>query len=130
MGKQGTMQSNVIEYLTLHELEDIFGDCLIDYPQRVNSETGLYPLAFWETHCFPRSVDLHQLANLLGEGIQRHITHRGIFYQHRRYWQEDLANLTPGTEWLIYPTPSLSRPMSIEVFHQGQWICSALTHRN
>lgn len=130
MGKQGTMQSKVIEYLTLHELEDIFRDCLIDYHQCINSETGLSPLAFWETQCFPRSVDPHQLANLLGEGIHRRITHRGIYYQHRLYWQEDLATLTPGTEVLIYPTPSLSRPMTIEVFHQGQWVCSALAGRD
>jgi hypothetical protein len=127
MGKQGTMQSNVIEYLTLHELEDKIRDCLTGHHQRINVETGLSPLAFWETHCFPRSADPHQLANLLGEGIHRTITHRGIYYQHRRYWQEDLATLTLGTEVLIYPTPSLSRPMTIEVFHQGQWICSALT---
>jgi hypothetical protein len=37
VGKQGTMQSNVIEYLTLHELEDIFRDCLIDYHQRISN---------------------------------------------------------------------------------------------
>ena len=130
VGKQGTMQSNVIEYLTLHELEDIFRDCLIDYHQRINSETGLSPLAFWETHCFPRLFDPHQLANLLGEGIHRHITHRGIYYQHRLYWHADLATLTPGTEVHVYPSPSLARPVTIEVFHRKQWICSAFMIRD
>jgi hypothetical protein len=130
VGKEGTMQSNIIEYLTLHELEDIFRDCLIDYNQRINSETGLSPLAFWETHCFPRSVDSHHLANLLGKGIHRHTTHRGIYYEHRRYWHEDLAPFTPGTEVLVYPTPSLARSETIEVFHREQWICSAFMSRD
>jgi len=78
IGKQETMQSDVIEYLTMHELEEKIRDCLIGYHQRINSETGLSPLAFWETHCFPHSVavDPHQLANLLGEGIHRTITYR------------------------------------------------------
>jgi Mu transposase-like protein len=125
MGKQWTMQSNVTEYLTLHELEDIIRDCLIGYHQRINSETELSPLTFWESHCFPRSVDPHRLARLLSEGLRRTITHRGIYYQHRLYWHEDLATFTPGTEVHLYPCPSLARPKTIEVFHQGQWICSA-----
>ena len=130
MGKRGTMQSNVIEYLTLHELEDIFRDCLVDYHQHINGKTGLSPLSFWESHCFPRSVDPHRLARLLGEGLRRTITHRGIYYQHRLYWHEDLATLTPGTEVHLYSSSSLARPKTIEVFHQGQWICSALMSRD
>jgi hypothetical protein len=130
VGKQGTMQSNVIEYLTLQELEDIVRECLIDYHQRINSETGLSPLAFWERHCFPRLFDQHQLENLLGEGIHRHITHRGIYYQHQLYWHADLATLTPGTEVYIYPSTSLASPVTIEVFHREQWICSAFMIRD
>jgi hypothetical protein len=130
MGNQGIMQGSAIEYLTLHELDDIIRDCLIGYHQRVNDKTGLSPLTFWETQCFPCSVNPHRLASLLGEGIHRTITHRGIYYQHRLYWHEDLATLPPGTEVHVYPSPSLSRPMSIEVFHQGQWICSALIIRD
>jgi len=109
MGKQGTMQSNVTEHLTLHELEDIIRDCLIGYHQRVNDKTELSPLTFWETHCFPCPVDPHRLTSLLGEGIHRTITHRGIYYHHRLYWHEDLATLTPGTEVHVYPSPSLAR---------------------
>jgi hypothetical protein len=126
MGKQGIMQSNVTEYLTLHELEDILRDCLIGSHQSVNDKTGFSPLTFWESHCFPRPIDPHRLARLLGEGIHRKITHRGIYYQHRLYWHEDLATLPLGTEVHVYPTPSLDIPMTIEVFHQGQWICSKL----
>jgi hypothetical protein len=130
VGKQGTMQSNVIEYLTLHELEDIVRECLIDYHQRINSETGLSPLAFWERHCFPRFFDQRQLEDLPGEGIHRHISQRDIYYQHQLYWHADLATLTPGTEVHIYPSPSLARPVTIEVFHREQWICSAFMIRD
>jgi hypothetical protein len=125
MGNQGIMQGSAIEYLTLHELDDIIRDCLIGYHQRVNDKTGLSPFTFWETQCFPCSVDPHRLACLLGEGIHRTITHRGIYYQHRLYWHKDLATLPLGAEVHVYPSPSLARPMTIEVFHREQWICSA-----
>lgn len=128
IGEWGTMQGNGTEPLTLDELEDVMKDCLISYHQRINSETGLSPLLFWQSHCFPSPVDPHLLASLLGEGISRSITPQGIYYQHRLYWHQDLAALAPGTKVYIYPTPFLSRPMTIEVCHQGQWICSAFVN--
>jgi hypothetical protein len=83
VGVQGIKQEDVREYLTLHELEDVLKKCLIDYHQRTNSETGQFPLTFWQTHCSPCPADPLRLASLLGGGINSTINRRGIYYQNR-----------------------------------------------
>lgn len=93
------------------------------YHRSVKSRTGQSPLAFWQTYCFLIPVDPHRLAKPLGEGIRRAVLGSGIPYYGRCYWHNELAALLAGTEILIYPTPSLSFPESVEVFMRDSWIC-------
>ena len=124
-GLQESQPEEITGSLTLREMEDAIRHYLTQYHQRVNSRTGISPLTFWQTHCVTEQADQHRLTELLGERIPRIVTHKGIHYQARRYWHDNLAELSPGTEVLICPTPSFSTPRIIEVFFQGKWKCSA-----
>ncbi len=125
MGFRESQPEEVSRSLTLRQMEDALSHYLTQYHQRVNNKTRVSPLTFWQTHCVTERADPHQLTELLGESIPRIVTHKGIQYRARRYWHDDLAELAPGTEVLICPTPSLSTPRTIEVFFQGKWKCSA-----
>ncbi len=124
-GLQGSQPEEVSKSLTLHEMEDALRSYLAHHHQKVNSESGKSPLSLWQTHCVSERADQRRLTELLGERIPRIVTHNGIHYRARRYWHDDLAELAPGTEVLICPTPTLSTPRTIEVFFQGMWKCSA-----
>lgn len=110
---------------TLQDLEDVLKQSLTDHHSSTNSETGQSPLTYWQTHCFPRQADTHRLAVLLSEGVGRTIASAGIRYSQQWYWDDKLGYLQPGTRVLIYPTPSLSIPKSVEVYHQNRWVCTA-----
>lgn len=111
---------------TLDELEHILKDCLAEYHRSATSEWKQSRLA---AHRFPGASDPRRLATLLGEGVRRAVTSTGILYHTRRYWHDELASLPPGTEVIIYPTPSLTIPKSVEVFHQGTWVCTASIYK-
>ena len=124
-GLQGSQPEEITGSLTLREMEDALRHYLAQYHQRVNSRTGISPLTYWQTHCVTERANQHRLTELLGDRIPRIVTLKGIHYQARRYWHDDLSELAPRTEVLICPTPSISTPRTIEIFFQGKWKCSA-----
>ncbi len=122
----GPMAGNEMVHPTLGELEHILKDCLAEYHCNANSGERQSPLAMLG---FPGAADPRRLVRLLGEGARRAVTSKGISYYARRYWHDELASLPPRTEVIIYATPSLAIPKSVEVFHQGTWVCTALVYR-
>ena len=122
----GPIAGNETVNPTLHELEDILKNCLAEYHRSANNEKRPSPLA---AHSFPGAADTRRLARLLGEGVRRAVTTKGVSYHTRRYWHDELASLPPGAEVTIYPLPSLSTAESVEVFHQDRWVCTASAYR-
>lgn len=125
MGVQPAWNRSESPTPTLQDLEDVFKQSLTDYHSSSNSETGQSPPTFWQKHCFPRRAVPHRLAVLLSRGVGRTIVSAGIRYGQQCYWDDQLAYFQPGTRVLIYPTPSLSIPRSVEVYHQNRWVCTA-----
>ncbi len=122
----GPMAGNETVHPTLNELEHILKTCLAECHRSANNEGGQSPLV---VHGFPVAADLRRLVRLLGESARRVVTLKGISYHARRYWHDELASLPPGTEVIIYATPSLTIPKSVEVFHGGTWLCTASVYR-
>src|SRR5260221_10738365 len=82
------------------------------------------PLDYWAEHCLANPADPRQLDMLLKESATRRVIKTGIKYEARVYWHPDLATLV-GQDVLIRAEPSSYAPDEIEVFHRGQWICTA-----
>lgn len=122
----GPMAGNETVHPTLDELDHILKNCLADYHRDANNEGRQSPPAM---HGFSGAVDQRRLVRLLGEGARRAVTSKGISYHARRYWHHELASLPLRTEVIIYATPSFTIPKSVEVFHQGTWLCTAWLYR-
>jgi putative transposase len=127
----GYVASNTVERnpkakaeLTLSELVEEFWSFVAKYSQEVHSETGQTPLDYWKEHCFAEPVDPRRLDILLKEPTNRRVTKEGLKYEGRVYWHIALAGLV-GRSILVRAEPSYSAPDEIEVFHDGQWICTA-----
>jgi putative transposase len=95
------------------------------YHQREHSELGMTPLEYWERHCFPFEADPRDLDLLLPlEEKPRKVFKGRISCNNRTYWHADLATLV-GRYVQIRTAPHYESPKTIEVFHNGQHICTA-----
>lgn len=127
----GYVGSNVVERnpsvkagLTISQVVERFWAFIEQYHHEAHSETGKTPLDYWAEHCLAIPADPRQLDMLLKESATRRVIKAGIKYESRLYWHSDLATLV-GQDVLIRAEPSSYAPDEIEVFHRGQWICTA-----
>jgi putative transposase len=127
----GYVASNTVERnpkakagLTLKELVDKFWAFIARYHAEVHSETGQTPLDYWNERCFAEPADLRTLDILLMEPERRRVINVGIKYNNRVYWHSELAGVV-GEDVIVRVAPSYAPPDEIEVFHDGQWLCTA-----
>ena len=109
----------------MDELVAEFWKFIEQYHTEVHSETGETPLQYWKDHCLALTVDPRRLDVLLMEPCKRRVIKEGIKYDGRIYWHMALAPLV-SENVLIRVEPSYSAPDEIQVFYDGQWICTAL----
>jgi hypothetical protein len=118
---------NVQAKYTITELANKLQDYLDTYHHTSHSETGQTPLDFWAEHCYAIPVEDHRKLDLLLLPIKtRDHIKEGIKYAGRVYWDENLAAHVPmGAEVLLRAARDYTRPDTVEVFYQKQWICTA-----
>jgi putative transposase len=128
----GYVSSNTVERdpnahaeLTLTDLEERFWAFIAKYHQETHSQTNETPLDYWMKHCYAESADPRVLDVLLMERTQRRVFKDGIHYRDRFYWHPDLPTLV-GLDVLIRTAPIYRPPDEIEVFQDGDWICTAI----
>lgn len=127
----GYVGSNVVERnpnvratLTLSELVTQFEQFLQQYHNETHSETDHTPINFWNEKCFTEPIDIRRLDVLLMSSETRRVLKTGIKYAGRQYWHPNLAVLV-GDSVALRIEPSYSAPDTVEVFHNGQWVCTA-----
>lgn len=82
------------------------------------------PLEYWNEFCFAIPIDPRRLDIFLTTAIRRKVGKWGIKHDHRKYWHEQLGGLVG--EWVtIRSAPYYEGPDEVEVFHEGNWICTA-----
>jgi hypothetical protein len=111
---------------TIADIEAAFWDFITTkYHQREHSALGITPLEYWERHCFPFEADPRDLDLLLSlEEKPRKVFKGRISCNNRTYWHADLATLV-GRHVQIRTAPHYESPETIEVFYNGQHICTA-----
>jgi putative transposase len=112
--------------LTLKQLVVKFQEYLASYHRKEHSETGQSPLQFWGEHCFALPANPRDLDILLLPVKDRVHLKEGIKYTNRVYWSDDLAATVPvDSPVLLRAAPAYTKPDTVEVFYQGQWVCTA-----
>jgi putative transposase len=112
--------------LTIAILEAKFWEFInTKYHVRAHSALGVSPLVFWDENCFTEAPDVRQLDVLMMEPEQRKITKGRISLDGRLYFHPELATLV-GEHVLVRRPTHYGPPDSIEVFHSGTWICTAV----
>lgn len=110
---------------TISELAAIYRERVDkDYNNAIHSELGETPMEHWAQHCFAEPADPRLLDMLLKKPERRKIGKKGIEYNNRFYWHRELGRLV-GEHVLIRSDPLYDNPDDIEVFHNGQWVCTA-----
>lgn len=128
----GYVNSNVVDRnpsvkaeFTITEVVERFWEFIERYHQEVHSETGMTPMGFWDEHCLSIPADPRELDVLLKESDTRRVIKIGIKFEGQTYWHADLAPLV-GQDVVV--RSEATYPLEeIEVFHDGRWICTALT---
>lgn len=95
------------------------------YHNEIHSSLGVTPLDYWRENCFaPPVAGIRQLDMLLLESKRCTVQKDGIAFKTKKYWHPDLAPLV-REKVLIRADTRYEAPEEIEVFHDGQWICTA-----
>lgn len=123
--------------MTLEQAERFVMITVNRYHHTVNTTTGRTPLESWNVHPFQHTtidLDIHKLALLFGEHLQRWVSKSGIRYDSKNYWHTNLTDYL-GRTVDIYISPLAHSSASIQisdaslpildVYASGQWICSA-----
>ncbi len=109
---------------TPEELDATLKEFLDMYHHEVHSATGETPIDYWINHCFTERPDPRELDMLLKEEGTRRVIKEGIKFEGGVYWHSDLGPLV-GEDVAIRAAPSYTNPQDIEVFHRGEWVCTA-----
>ncbi len=112
--------------LTISDLEDKFWKFINDeYHKEIHSELGMSPPAFWDENCFTAAADPRQLDVLMMEPEHRKVSKGRISFPGRKYFHPALATLV-GDQVLVRRPTHYGPPEAIEVYKNGQWICTAV----
>jgi putative transposase len=111
---------------TIATLEQEYWKFINDtYHQEVHSELGVSPPVFWDENCFTEAADARLLDALLMEPEKRRVTKGRISLDGRLYFHPELA--THIATWVQVRRPThYGLPDFIEVYKNGEWICTAV----
>jgi putative transposase len=110
--------------LTVGDLARHLEKFLDQYHNEPHSKTDQTPINFWNENCFTETIDIRRLDVLLMSTATRQVGKTGIKYSGRQYWHPNLA-IHVGDSVILRVEPSYFAPDTVEVFHNGQWICTA-----
>jgi putative transposase len=110
--------------LSIAQIAEKFDAFVEQYHNQVHEELGMTPLQYWMEHCHTLPADPRQLDILLLEPATRRVLKEGIKYEGRVYWHQELALLV-GQDVVVRAEPHYAAPEEIEVFAEGQWVCTA-----
>lgn len=118
---------NIKAVLTPDEIVTELTEHINKYNNETHSQLQTSPNEYWKHNCFaPPFEDKRQLDILLMKRFTRKVTKKGISFNNKFFWHIDLGPYV-GQEVLIRVDDEYTTQDEIEVFHNGQWICSAFS---
>jgi putative transposase len=82
------------------------------------------PLEYWNEFCFAEHIEPRRLDVFLTDRKAHVVGKKGIKHDGRKYWHDTFSEVA-GEDVIVRSAPYYEGPDEIEVFYQGNWLCTA-----